>query len=86
MITFSDQVVLSFLAEWLSSAQAPPTTNDRHSRFNVDPFFYKSWQITFRNNQACDQLETKKDKSDHAPSHAHKPRHQHLIKIYILAH
>ncbi len=39
-------------------------------------------------HQACDQLETKKEgKSDHAPSHAHKPRPPALIiKIYILAH
>ncbi len=29
----------------------------------------------------------KEGKSDHAPSHAHKPHPQHLLKnIYILAH
>ncbi len=37
MITFSDQAVLRFLAEWRSSAQAPSTTTDWHGHFSTDP-------------------------------------------------
>ncbi len=37
MITFSDQAVLRFLAEWRSSAQAPPTIVDWHWHFTLDP-------------------------------------------------
>ncbi len=41
--------------------------------------------------QVCDQLETKKKENLTTPqvtptSHSHKPRPQHLLKIYILAH
>ncbi len=46
IITFSDQAVLKFLAEWRSSAQAAPTAIDWHWCFTLDPPWVSCHQST----------------------------------------
>ncbi len=58
---------------------------------NIYMYIHLYIYISIFNIQACDQLETKKKENLTTPQatptiHAHKPRPQHLLKIYILAH